>query len=68
MSSTTKKNITCESCKYVFFFYYFFLELIEHIYNILCSTWWKKFVFQVDYIAFFVRGKLYMVHVIDIAP
>jgi hypothetical protein len=40
-----------------------FLELFEHINDKLCLTWWKEHVFQVEYVAFFIGGKLYMLHV-----
>ncbi len=40
-----------------------FLELFEHINDKLCLTWWKELAFQVEYVAFFIGGKLYMLHV-----
>ncbi len=39
------------------------VELIEHINDVVYLTQWKKPTFQVDYIVFFVGGKLYMLHV-----
>jgi len=29
----------------------------------LCLTWWKEHASQVEYVAFFIGGKLYMLHV-----
>jgi hypothetical protein len=40
-----------------------FLELFEHINDKLCLTWWKEPTSQVEYVAFFIGGKLYMLHV-----
>ncbi len=40
-----------------------FLKLFEHINDKLCLTWWKEPAYQVEYVAFFIGGKLYMLHV-----
>jgi hypothetical protein len=40
-----------------------FLKLFEHINNKLCLTWWKEHAFQVEYVAFFIGSKLYMLDV-----
>jgi hypothetical protein len=48
--------------------HHFFLlvELIEHISDVVCLTWWIKHAYKVDYVAFFVGGKFYMLHVINL--
>jgi hypothetical protein len=40
-----------------------FLKLFEHINDKLCLTWWKEPTSQVEYVAFFIGDKLYMLHV-----
>ncbi len=40
-----------------------FFKLFEHINDKLCLTWCKEPTFQVEYAAFFIGGKLYMLHV-----
>jgi hypothetical protein len=39
------------------------VELIEHISDVVCLTWWKELTSQVDYDTFFVGGKFYMLQV-----
>jgi len=40
-----------------------FLELFEHINDKVCLSWWKELAYQVEYVAFYIGGKLYMLHV-----
>jgi hypothetical protein len=42
------------------------VELIEHINDVVSLIWWKELAYEVDYAVFFVGGKLYMLHVIDL--
>jgi hypothetical protein len=42
------------------------VELIEHINDVVSLIWWKELAYEVDYAGFFVGGKLYMLHVIDL--
>jgi hypothetical protein len=39
------------------------VELIEHINDVVCLTWWKERTSQVDYATFFVGGNFYKLHV-----
>jgi hypothetical protein len=43
-----------------------FLKLFEHINDKLCLIWWKEPTSQVEYVAFFIGGKLYMLHVTNL--
>jgi hypothetical protein len=40
-----------------------FVELVEHINDALCLSWWKEPFIEINYIAFYVGSKLYMFHV-----
>jgi len=40
-----------------------FVELVEHINDALCLTWWKEPFIEIDYFAFYMENKLYMPHV-----
>ncbi len=48
--------------------HHFFLlfELIEHINDVVCLTWWKEHASKVDSIVFSVGGKIYMLDVLDL--
>jgi hypothetical protein len=40
-----------------------FVDIFEHINDKLCMTRWKESTFEVEYVAFFIGSKLYMLHV-----
>jgi hypothetical protein len=39
--------------------FFLLVELIEHISDVVCLTWWKELTSKIDYIVFFVGSKLY---------
>jgi hypothetical protein len=43
-----------------------FQDLCEHIHEHLCLTWWKEFATCIEYAAFFLGGKLYVLHIHDL--
>jgi hypothetical protein len=43
--------------------FFLFVELVEHINGGLCLIWWKEPSIKIDYVAFYVRGRLYMFNI-----